>query len=734
MTTRNKFFSFSFGAMLLMAISNGVAAEGHGGQKQPVLDKAFFNGKNLDGWAARQMKYWSVKDGAIVGHSAVKVPKNEFIWSKVLVKDFYLWVDVKILPDNRNAGIQFRSKKANASGQAHGYQADVGGGVWGKLYHEHGRGKLDWNNRAAKIIKRGEWNRYEILAVGHRIWTAINGTLCVAIEDPKGELSGHISFQVHSGLPQTVAYRVNKLIHNPKVELAGLNEKQLRAALQKKESAKSAERRGHGWTPEVIAWRAKLDANDPGMAGKWFASAHNDATWKTMALPRHYEGAGLPGHNGSTWFRRVIEISAARAGQPLALSLGAIDDMDMTWFNGTQVGGIETPGFWAKPRVYAIPGKLVKAGRNVITVRVIDHGFAGGFAGQAAQMRITARGQKPLSISGNWKYKVGVTLKSLGLGVLANPPPPKPMPAPPPAHALVRPLVKPPKPVPPFANGFALAGNQSLVIIGGANAADCQFHGHLETMLASAHPGQRLRLRNMAWPADTIYTQQRPRNFFAANKPSYGEKDRRSHITADVIFVWFGQMESLEGAARLGEFTQAYDKLLTELSAYTGRLVLVTPVPAGDPLGLGLDVHQRNATMARYVAAIGKLARARSLPVVDLFNALNGEHATSDGLALSPRGHQLVAAAFAKQLKLAAPRSAQTEPLRKSILKKNALWRQYWLPTNWAFLYGNRQSTPSSRSHLNASYRWFPEEIQAVRPELEQLEDAIAREVARQRQ
>ena len=34
----------------------------------------------------------------------------------------------------------------------------------------------------------------------------------------------------------------------------------------------------------------------------------------------------------------------------------------------------------------------------------------------------------------------------------------------------------------------------------------------------------------------------------------------------------------------------------------------------------------------------------------------------------------------------------------------------------------------------DGSYRWFPEEIQAVRPELEQLEDAIAREVARQRQ
>jgi len=725
MNTSVKLFRLSFAAALLAAVSGG-AADG------PQVDKSFFNGKDLKGWSTSQPKYWAVKDGAIIGHSAVNVPKNEFIWSAVPVKDFYLSVDVKLTPDNRNAGIQFRSKEANAAGQAHGYQADVGAGVWGKLYHEHGRGKLDWNNRAAKALKRGEWNHYEILAVGHRIWTAINGTLCVAIDDPKGELSGSIAFQVHSGPAQTVAYRVKKLVHNPKLELGGLNEKQLLAALPKKEAAAPAGK--PGWTPQVIAWRAKVDANDPGMAGQWFAPGYDDARWKSMNLPRHYETAGLPGHDGTVWFRRVFEIPAARAGQPLTLSLGAIDDMDMTWFNGTQVGGIETPGFWAQPRMYTVPGKLVKAGRNVITVRVIDHGYSGGFAGNSAQMQITAQGQKPFSISGNWKYEAGVTLKSLGLGELTNPAPPKPKPTPPPAPALVRPLAKPAKPVPPFANGFALADNQSLVIIGGANAANCQFHGHLETMLASTHPGQRLRLRNMAWPADTLYTQQRPRNFFAANKPSYGEKDRRPHIAADVVFVWFGQMESLEGAARLGEFTQAYDKLLAELSAYTGRVVLVTPVPAGDPLGLGLDVNQRNATMARYVAAIRKLARARSLPVVDLFNALNGKHATTDGLALSPRGHQLAAAAFAKQLKLPATRNVQLEPLRKSILKKNALWRQYWLPTNWAFLYGNRQSTASSRSHLNGSYRWFPEEIQAIRPELEQLENAIAKEAARERQ
>ena len=136
----------------------------------------------------------------------------------------------------------------------------------------------------------------------------------------------------------------------------------------------------------------------------------------------------------------------------------------------------------------------------------------------------------------------------------------------------IRDSTKPAVPIPEFANGFTLTGNQSIVIVGGANAAECQRYGYLETLLASASPGKQLHVRNMAWAADTIYTQQRPRNFFAPNNPSYGEKDRRPAMAADVLFVWFGQMESLEGPARLDDFTKTYIEILTQFAGYTGRL------------------------------------------------------------------------------------------------------------------------------------------------------------------
>ena len=195
-----------------------------------AVDQTFFNGKDLAGWTSTVLEYWSVKDGAIVGQTDEPVPRNEFIWSPVEVKDFYLALDVKLAPNECNAGIQFRSQK-HPPFEALGYQADMGKGVWGRLYHESGRKKLFWLDRGENAVKVGEWNRYEILTVGDRIWTAINGQLAVAVRDPQGEKSGYIALQMHAGPAMTVHYKINKLVHNPKVEIAGMDEKQLDAAL-----------------------------------------------------------------------------------------------------------------------------------------------------------------------------------------------------------------------------------------------------------------------------------------------------------------------------------------------------------------------------------------------------------------------------------------------------------------------------------------------------------------------
>lgn len=194
--------------------------------------EVFFNGKDLSGWSAEDMSYWSVNNGAIVGtNGEQKVPGNQFLWYDQKVQDFKLTLQVKQFPFAANAGIQFRSER-QPNGSAIGYQADIGKGWWGSLYHEHGRKILAKNKDAkGKNLKSEQWNKYEILAVGHRIWLAINGKITVALRDPIGEIDGQVSLQVHGGMPQKVIYKELILERNPKVEWGDMNEKELNKLL-----------------------------------------------------------------------------------------------------------------------------------------------------------------------------------------------------------------------------------------------------------------------------------------------------------------------------------------------------------------------------------------------------------------------------------------------------------------------------------------------------------------------
>ena len=168
-------------------------------QQGPILAtqsnaQDFFNGQNLAYWRG-DAELWKVADGEIVGLTK-GLKHNDFLMSEFAVEDFHLKVEIKLVGNLGNSGIQFRSA-ATESGMK-GYQADVGEGWWGKLYEEEGRALL-WDKSGEKHVKNGEWNVYEVRAVGSKIQTWINGQLCVDLDDPKGAVRGIIAFQLHSG-------------------------------------------------------------------------------------------------------------------------------------------------------------------------------------------------------------------------------------------------------------------------------------------------------------------------------------------------------------------------------------------------------------------------------------------------------------------------------------------------------------------------------------------------------
>ena len=187
----------------------------------------FFNGENLIGWVGRvesgegrvesgggsndsqlstlnSQPLWFVENGEIVGKTD-GLDHNEFLVSQLALEDFRFKCEVKLVGNQGNSGIQLRSQPLS-DGEVRGYQADIGAGWWGKIYEERGRGLLV-DNDAEKHVKPGEWNTYEIVAVGSRVRTWINGQSCVDLDDPVGARRGVIALQLHSGGATEVRFR-----------------------------------------------------------------------------------------------------------------------------------------------------------------------------------------------------------------------------------------------------------------------------------------------------------------------------------------------------------------------------------------------------------------------------------------------------------------------------------------------------------------------------------------------
>ncbi len=149
--------------------------------------------------------------------------------------------------------------------------------------------------------------------------------------------------------------------------------------------------------------------NDPGTKARYETEEFADDNWKTATLPGQWEQNGMADFDGVVWYRRTIDIPADWAGKDLKLNLGPIDDNDTTFWNGTSIGHTER---YDAVRNYTVPGAQVKAGRNVIAVRVLDTGGGGGFGGDASAMNLQ-RGTDAMPLNGPWKMQVGAALKDL---------------------------------------------------------------------------------------------------------------------------------------------------------------------------------------------------------------------------------------------------------------------------------------------------------------------------------
>jgi hypothetical protein len=150
--------------------------------KPPIWGKPveLFNGKNMDGWKARNPKDkngWVVRDGLLSNDK----PGNDLVTVGKYM-DFKVHVEFRY-PKGSNSGVYLRGRYEAQIEDNYGRQPDPH--IIGCIY-----GFLQPRINAAK--KPGEWQSYDLMIVGREVTISLNGHLVVFQQEIPGITGGAI--------------------------------------------------------------------------------------------------------------------------------------------------------------------------------------------------------------------------------------------------------------------------------------------------------------------------------------------------------------------------------------------------------------------------------------------------------------------------------------------------------------------------------------------------------------
>lgn len=156
--------------------SPGVAAQGY--------TYSLFDGKTLTGWTVENDCAVEVRDGQLLLKDG-----NGWLRSDHAYSDFVLHVEWKALKEHDyDAGVYLRAGREGAPFPKQGYQANLLEGKEGNIGNVPGAASTG-------LIKPGEWNAFDITAVGETVAMVINGRKAYEVEGLKVP-AGYVGLQV----------------------------------------------------------------------------------------------------------------------------------------------------------------------------------------------------------------------------------------------------------------------------------------------------------------------------------------------------------------------------------------------------------------------------------------------------------------------------------------------------------------------------------------------------------
>jgi len=147
-----------------------------------------------------------------------------------------------------------------------------------------------------------------------------------------------------------------------------------------------------------------------GFSEGWMTGGFDDSSWELVPVPAEWSSIEKIGiFEGVVWMRTEIRIPDSWIGEELTLDLGPVDEMDITYINGIEVGSKRRVADWNIPRIYQVPANLVKDGKLQLAIRIVNTNAEGGVFGHPEQLKVYPSDnsdEKPILLAGQWKFRI----------------------------------------------------------------------------------------------------------------------------------------------------------------------------------------------------------------------------------------------------------------------------------------------------------------------------------------
>ncbi|MCC6988003.1 MAG: ThuA domain-containing protein, partial [Acidobacteria bacterium] len=188
----------------------------------------------------------------------------------------------------------------------------------------------------------------------------------------------------------------------------------------------AARREGPIASPATLPLALRLPSGNNAPRPDWRTPSAADvkADWKPMTVPGQWETRGLPDFDGAVWFTRSFTVTDTSAAK---LTLGPMRNSGEAWLNGQQLFSPQPPGrggpgggrgagpaggragFAGRGNAqgeFEIPAGTLRAGENVLTVRIQNNRNEGGFLAPTGDGMFMQVGSARVPLDGAWQYRV----------------------------------------------------------------------------------------------------------------------------------------------------------------------------------------------------------------------------------------------------------------------------------------------------------------------------------------